>query len=78
VRSGEHAELSRARARIKELEGELEMTRKASALFEEQAEGRPVVHPNDRAATKERASGEERSPPDGRHRLKSEPTALFV
>lgn len=45
VRSGEHAELSRARARIKELEGELELTRKASALFEEQEEGRRVVRP---------------------------------
>ena len=33
VRSREHIELSRARARIKELEGELELTRKASALF---------------------------------------------
>jgi hypothetical protein len=44
VRSGEHAELSRARARIKELEGELELTRKASALFEEQEERR-VVRP---------------------------------
>jgi transposase-like protein len=44
VRSGEHAELSRARARIKELEGELELTRKASAVFEEQEERR-VVRP---------------------------------
>jgi transposase len=31
VRSGERAELSQARARIKELEAELELTRKASA-----------------------------------------------
>jgi len=36
VRSGEHQELSRARARIKELEAELELTRKAAALFDEQ------------------------------------------
>jgi transposase-like protein len=34
--SGEHVELSRARARIKELEAELELTRKAAALFDEQ------------------------------------------
>ena len=33
VRSGEHGELGRARARIKELEAELELTRRASALF---------------------------------------------
>jgi transposase-like protein len=33
VRSGEHIELSKARARIRELEAELELTRKASALF---------------------------------------------
>jgi transposase-like protein len=44
VRSGERVELSRARARIRELEGELELTRKASALFEEQEERR-VVRP---------------------------------
>jgi hypothetical protein len=43
VRNGEHAGLSRARARIKELEGELELTLKASALFEEREEGRRVV-----------------------------------
>ncbi len=36
VRSGEHVELSRARARIRELEAELELTRKAAALFDEQ------------------------------------------
>lgn len=35
VRSGEQAELSKARARIRELEAELELTRKASALFSE-------------------------------------------
>lgn len=35
VRSGEHIELSKARARIRELEAELELTRKASALFSE-------------------------------------------
>jgi transposase len=46
VRSGERAELSEARARIKELEGELELTRKAAAIFEEQ-EGRRVVRPKD-------------------------------
>jgi transposase len=46
VRSGEHAELSRARAQIKELESELELTRKVSALFEEQ-EQRCVVRPKD-------------------------------
>ncbi len=40
VRSGERAELSQARARIKELE----VTRKASAIFEEQ-EGRRAVRP---------------------------------
>jgi transposase len=45
VRSGEHAELSEARARIRELEAELELTRKASALFEEQEEGRRAVCP---------------------------------
>lgn len=44
VRSGERAELSEARARIKELEGELELTRKAAAIFEEQ-QGRRVVRP---------------------------------
>lgn len=44
VRSGERAELSQARARIKELEAELELTRKASAIFEEQ-EGRRAVRP---------------------------------
>ncbi len=47
VRSGEHAELSRARVRIKELEGELELTRKASVLFEEQEQGRRAVRPKD-------------------------------
>jgi transposase len=36
IRSGEHIALSRARARIRELEAELELTRKASALFDEQ------------------------------------------
>jgi transposase-like protein len=41
VRSGEHIELSKARARIRELEAELELTRKASALFSE-GEGRPA------------------------------------
>jgi|ERR1041385_4047597 transposase-like protein len=41
LRSGEHVELSRARARIRELEAELELTRKASALFEE-GEERPA------------------------------------
>jgi len=41
VRSGEHIELSRARARVKELEAELELTRKASALFDEQ-QGHPA------------------------------------
>ena len=35
ARSGERVELSRARARIRELEAELELTRKASALFSE-------------------------------------------
>jgi transposase len=44
VRSGERAELSQARARIKELEAELELTRKASAIFEER-EGRRAVRP---------------------------------
>jgi transposase len=44
VRSGEHAELSRARARIRELEAELELTRKASAIFEEQ-QGQRAVRP---------------------------------
>jgi transposase len=42
VRSGERAELSEARARIRELEAELELTRKASALFEEQQKPRAV------------------------------------
>jgi len=41
LRSGEHVELSRARAEIRELEAELELTRKASALFNE-GEGRPA------------------------------------
>jgi transposase len=41
LRSEEHIELSRARARIKELEAELELTRKASALFSE-GEDRPA------------------------------------
>jgi transposase len=41
LRSGEHIELSRARARIKELEAELELTREASALFDE-GEDRPA------------------------------------
>lgn len=36
VRSGERIELSRARARIRELEAELELTRKAAAIFDEQ------------------------------------------
>jgi hypothetical protein len=43
---GERAELSAARPRIKELEAELELTRKASELFEEQ-QGRRVVRPNE-------------------------------
>jgi transposase-like protein len=41
VRSGEYIELSKARARIRELEAELELTRKASALFSE-GEERPT------------------------------------
>ena len=41
LRSGEHIELSRARARIRELEAELELTREASALFDE-GEDRPA------------------------------------
>ena len=41
LRSGEHIELSRARVRIKELEAELELTREASALFDE-GEDRPA------------------------------------
>jgi transposase len=41
LRSGEHIELSRARARIKELESELELTRRTSALFSE-GEDRPA------------------------------------
>jgi transposase len=47
VRSGERGELSEARARIKELEAELELTREASALFEEleDREGRRAVRP---------------------------------
>lgn len=44
VRSGERVELSEARARIRELEAELELTRKAAALFDEQ-EGRRAVRP---------------------------------
>jgi transposase len=44
VRSGERAGLSEARARIEEFEAELELTRKASALFEEQ-EGWRAVRP---------------------------------
>jgi transposase len=44
VRSGECAELSEARARIRELEVELELTRKAAAIFEEQ-EGQRAVPP---------------------------------
>jgi hypothetical protein len=44
VRSGECVELSEAQARIKELEGELELTRRAAAIFEEQ-QGRRVVRP---------------------------------
>lgn len=44
VRSGERAELSEARARIRELEAELELTRKAAAIFEEQ-QGQRVVRP---------------------------------
>src|SRR5580704_16995719 len=46
VRSGERAELSEARARIRELEGELELTRKAAEIFEEQ-QGRRVVRPKE-------------------------------
>ena len=41
LRSGEHVELSRARVRIKELEAELELTRKASALFDAQERPAP-------------------------------------
>jgi transposase len=41
VRSGESAELSRARARIRDLEAELELTRRASVLFSER-EDRPA------------------------------------
>ncbi len=41
LRSNERIELSRARARIKELEAELELARKASALFSE-GEERPA------------------------------------
>ena len=41
VRSGENVELSRARSRIRELEVELELTRKASVLFGE-GEQRPA------------------------------------
>ena len=41
TRSGEQGELSKARARIRELEAELELTRKASALFSE-GEDRPA------------------------------------
>ena len=44
VRSGERVELSAARVRIKELEAELELTRRASAIFEEQ-EGQRAVRP---------------------------------
>jgi len=33
IRSGERADLSEARARIRELEAELELTRKAAAIF---------------------------------------------
>jgi transposase-like protein len=44
VRSGERVELSEARARIRELEAELELTRKASALFEER-EGQRTARP---------------------------------
>lgn len=44
VCSGERAELSEARARIRELEAELELTRKASALFDER-EGQRAVRP---------------------------------
>jgi transposase len=44
VRSGERAELSEARARIRELEAELELTHKAAAIFEAQ-QGRRVVRP---------------------------------
>jgi len=40
TRSGEHDELAMARARIRELEAELELTRKASVLFSE-GEQRP-------------------------------------
>lgn len=41
VRSGESAELSKARARIRDLEAELELTRTASVLFSE-VEDRPA------------------------------------
>lgn len=41
VRGGDDSELRKARARIKELEAELELTRKASALFNE-GEDRPA------------------------------------
>ena len=43
VRSGERAELSQARARIRELESELELTRKASEIFEEQQAVRRIA-----------------------------------
>ena len=46
VRSGERVELSAARARIKELEAELELTRRAAAIFEEQ-EGQRAVRPKE-------------------------------
>jgi len=41
LKSAEAVELARARSRIRELEAELLLTRKASALFEEGA-GRPA------------------------------------
>jgi transposase len=46
VRSDERVELSEARARIEELEAELELTREASVLFEEREGGR-AVRPKD-------------------------------
>jgi transposase-like protein len=47
LRSGEHIELSRARARIRELEAELELTRRASALFADGEE-----HPAPKGSTR--------------------------
>jgi putative transposase len=67
VRSGEQQALSRARARIRELEAELELTRKASALFEER-EGRPAQKglPGDREPGRAGTQREEALPDAGR------------